>query len=59
MPFMWAWYMCIDLAGADEAVMSSFRVMLYQCTTSMVEHCDLAAMYLMIWYDLSTLPEGT
>ena len=53
--FMQAWYMCIKLADAVEAVMSSFRV-IYQYTASIIEHCDLAAMRLMVQCDFSTIP---
>ena len=43
-------------AGAVEAVLSSFAVMLCQYTASMIEHCILAAMHLIVQWDLSTIP---
>ena len=49
MPFMQAWYRCIELAVAIEAVVLSFRVTLYQYTAPKVEHCDLVALHLMVW----------
>ena len=48
MSFMQACYVCIELASAVAAVMSFFGVMSYQYTASMIEHCDLAAMHLMV-----------
>ena len=48
MSFMLTWYMYIKLAGAVEAVVSSFRVMLYLYIASIIEHCDLVAMQLMV-----------
>ena len=45
-PYMWAWYMCIKLAGTVKA---SFGIMFYHYNASMIEQHNFVTMYLMVW----------